>query len=256
MVLLGPHRHVDGGVVVPGQRDAEPVPGRRSNGYKQYGVAHLVRVLRIKRLTELGFSLSRIAAMGDADDHPEDALRTLDAELAATTERLRRARVELGLILRRAIPTDLPPELAPAAGADLSDADRSFTVVLSRVLGPRGLQVWADLLRNLPADPAADAFDDLPADADDATRQDVAERLVPHARALREGHGGLRSAVADAPRGARFTVRTVDRAVEDVYNAAQRDVLRRLQALLPASPGRAAPGPGSPGPASPDPGGT
>lgn len=41
---------------------------RRSNGYKQYGVSHLVRVLRIKRLTALGFSLSQIADMRDGPD--------------------------------------------------------------------------------------------------------------------------------------------------------------------------------------------
>ena len=42
-----------------------PEPERRANGYKQYGVSHLVRLLRITRLTDLGFSLSQIAAMGD-----------------------------------------------------------------------------------------------------------------------------------------------------------------------------------------------
>ena len=71
-------------------------PERRTNGYKQYGVAHLVRLVRIKRLVDLGFSLPQIAAMGEADDHPEQALRELDAELAATIERLQRARDELG----------------------------------------------------------------------------------------------------------------------------------------------------------------
>jgi DNA-binding transcriptional MerR regulator len=29
-------------------------PERRTNGYKQYGVAHLIRLLRIKRLTDRG----------------------------------------------------------------------------------------------------------------------------------------------------------------------------------------------------------
>jgi DNA-binding transcriptional MerR regulator len=47
-----------------------PEPERHSNGYKQYGVAHLVRLLRIKRLVDLGFSLSRIAELGDDDHHP------------------------------------------------------------------------------------------------------------------------------------------------------------------------------------------
>ncbi len=211
-------------------------PERRANGYKQYGVAHLVRVLRIKRLTDLGFSLSQIAAMGDADDHPAEALRTLDAELAATIERLQRVRVELGLILRQSMPTDLPPEFGPAAAeAELSDADRSFVVVLSRVLGPQGLQTWADLLQNLPADPVAADFDHLTADADDATRQDIAERLVPYVHALHAKHPGLRDARTDAPRGSRFAEQTAHKALHDVYNPAQRDVLRRLQVLLRGS---------------------
>ncbi len=207
-------------------------PERHANGYKQYGVAHLVRVLRIKRLTELGFSLSQIAAMGDADDHPEQALRTLDAELAATIERLQRVRVELGLILRQAAPTDLPPEFAAATGARLSDPDRSFLVVLTRVLGPRGLQTYADMLQDLPADPVTTEFDDLPADADDETRQDVAERLAPYVRALNREHPGLRVPDADAPHGPRFVEETVGKAMRELYSPAQLDVLRRTHHLL------------------------
>jgi DNA-binding transcriptional MerR regulator len=96
-----------------------PEPERRSNGYKQYGVAHLVRLLRIKRLVDLGFSLARIAELGEDDHHPADALRTVDAEMGATIERLQRARVELGLILRHHAPADLPADLVPAAARPL-----------------------------------------------------------------------------------------------------------------------------------------
>ncbi|MCS7481975.1 MerR family transcriptional regulator [Umezawaea endophytica] len=213
-------------------------PERRANGYKQYGVAHLVRVLRIKRLADLGFSLPQIAAMGDSDDHPAEALRTLDAELAATIERLQRVRVELGLILRQAAPTDLPPEIAPAAtGAKLSDADRSLIVVLTRVLGPQGLRSYADLLRNLPGDPVADEFDDLPDDADEATRRDVAERMVPYIRRLRAEHPGLRTRHSDAPHSADFIEETVGKALVELYNSAQLDVLHRSEVLLQASAG-------------------
>ena len=212
-------------------------PERRANGYKQYGVAHLVRVLRIKRLTDLGFSLSQIAAMGDADEHPAEALRTLDAELAATIERLQRVRVELGLILRQAAPTDLPPEFAPAAEAQLSEADRSFVVVLTRVLGPQGLQAYADMLQDLPADPAVSEFDDLPADADEPTRRDVAERLAPYVRALYAEHPGLIAPHSDAPHSPRFVEQTIGKALRDLYNLAQLDVLRRTQILLGSAPG-------------------
>lgn len=207
-------------------------PERKANGYKQYGVAHLVRVLRIKRLTDLGFSLSQIAAMGEADDHPEEALRTLDAELAATIERLQRIRLELGVILRQSVPTDLPAEFAPAADTPLSDADRSFVVVLSRVLGPQGLNDYADMLQNLPPDPAAAEFDDLPADADEHTRQSLAERMVPYVRDLHGAHPGLREMHSDAPGGARFAEQTLVKALRDLYNPAQLDILRRVDALL------------------------
>jgi DNA-binding transcriptional MerR regulator len=208
-------------------------PGRRSNGYKQYGVAHLVRLVRIKRLTDLGFSLPQIAAMGDADDHPEQALRDLDAELAATIERLHAARDELAVILKHAAPTDLPPQFVPPATvAKLSDADRSLVVVLTRVLGPRGMEVYSDLLQNAPDEPVASNFDHLPPDADEASRQEIAELLVPYIRAIYEAHPGLVEARTDAPGGARFVDQTIAGAMSELYNAAQLDVLRRANALL------------------------
>lgn len=213
-------------------------PERHGNGYKQYGVAHLVRVVRIKRLTDLGFSLTQITAMGDTGDHPEHELRTLDAELAAKIERLQRVRVELGLILDQAVLTDLPPEIAPAAaGAELSDTDRSFVVVLSRVLGPQGIEAYADMLENLPANPDAAEFDELPADADEHTRQGVAERLAPYARMLRAGHPALATLHSDAPRGARYVEQTLGEAMQDLYNPAQLDVVQRTEVLLRAATG-------------------
>ena len=90
-----------------------PEPERRSNGYKQYGVAHLVRLLRIKRLADLGFSLPQIAELGDDDEHPAEALRALDAELAATIERLHAARAELARDPEQAVP-DRPARRARA----------------------------------------------------------------------------------------------------------------------------------------------
>ena len=65
--------------------------------------------MRLKRLSDLEFSLPQIAAMGDVRDHPAEALRPIDAELAATIKGLQRARVELGLVLHQA--AGLPPAL-------------------------------------------------------------------------------------------------------------------------------------------------
>jgi DNA-binding transcriptional MerR regulator len=207
-------------------------PERRFNGYKQYGVAHLVRVLRIRRLTDLGFSLSQISAMGDADDHPDQELRTLDAELAETIERLQQVRAELGMILREGTPIDLPPEIALAtADTELSETDRSLLVVMTRVLGPRGLRSYAELLRSYQPPPEIAEFDDLPPDVDEHTRQTLAERLAPLIRDLFDEQPGLEALNADAPGGARHAERTIGIAVEDVHNPAQLDVLQRVARL-------------------------
>jgi DNA-binding transcriptional MerR regulator len=208
-------------------------PERRSNGYKQYGVEHLVRLVRIKRLVDLGFSLPQIAALGDEDDHPGAALRELDAELAATIERLQRARDELAELLEHSAPTDLPPDfVAPDTAAKMTDADRKLVVVLSRVLGPRGMRAYAEMMRETPEDPAANELDNLPADADEATRQDLAERLAPYIKAVRDAHPALDDSRADAPRGKRFADRAIDEAMLDLYNPAQLDVLRRAGAIV------------------------
>lgn len=201
-------------------------PERAANGYKRYGVTHLVRLLHIKRLTDLGFSLSRIAAMDEAEQHPEQALRTLDAELAATIERLQRARLDLALLLRHAAPTDLPPHMGLAAtGTELTEADRAFVTVLSRVLGPTALDAYRELLQSPGTLPAGREFDDLPADADERTRQELAERLAPQVRELLTDFPGLTD-TTDAPaRGAEETVRM---AIRELYNPAQVDVMRRM----------------------------
>lgn len=211
-----------------------PEPERRSNGYKQYTVAHLLRLLRITRLAELGFSLPQIAAMGEDDDHPEEALRTLDAELAATIERLQRVRAELDVILRDATPTDLPPGVVtPAADARMSDADRALVVVMTRVLGPVGLQAYTEVLADHgTGELEVPGFDDLAPDADEPTRADLAERLAQHLRALYVEHPELVRPHADAPAGPAFAAQTLGRAIRELYHPAQVDVLRRVEALL------------------------
>ncbi|MFF8092542.1 MerR family transcriptional regulator [Streptomyces sp. NPDC016675] len=209
-------------------------PERRSNGYKQYGVSHLVRLLRIKRLTALGFSLSQIAEMRDGPatgPDPRD-LRALDEELAATIERLQQARAEIGALMRRTTASDLPLRFASLDDtAEFPDPDRSFVTVLDTVLGPSGTDAYADLLHEEPQ-PVARELDELPADADESTRQCLAERLVPYVRGLQARHPGLNDLASDAPRGRQHTARTIGKAITDLYNPAQVDVMRRLHELL------------------------
>jgi DNA-binding transcriptional MerR regulator len=78
-------------------------PGRRPNGYKEYGLPHLVCLLRIRHMVALGVPLSEIsAARSNGVDVPPEVLRRVDAELAVEMERLRRARSTIAAILRDA----------------------------------------------------------------------------------------------------------------------------------------------------------
>lgn len=217
-------------------------PERRANGYKQYRVSHLVRLLRIKRLVDLGFSLERIAETVDEGEHPGHALRTLDAELAATIQRLQRARLELAAMLDRRAPADLPPQLTPDPEMPLSEADRSLVLVMTRLMDEDQLESYGELLRNLPPHPTNREFDELPADAAEDRRQDLAERMVPYLRQLHLDHPDLPDLHVDAPKEAK----TVATAIRELYNPAQLDVIHRTQALMANS---ARPGPDSLSPA-------
>ncbi|MEV5651767.1 MerR family transcriptional regulator [Nocardia sp. NPDC052254] len=202
-------------------------PERGSNGYKHYGVSHLLRVLRVKRLAALGIPLSQIATMGDEDQYPREALQTLDAELASTIDRLQRIRVELALIMKNDVHTDLPPELGGAV-AGLSEADRSYTMILNSVLGPAGLDA---LRQTLNAPPDSAEFDSLPEDADERTRAELAERMTPIVRELYAEHPAL-GKVDDSPVGPERAAQALAVALKDLYNKAQLDVLFRVNQQL------------------------
>ncbi|WDV32000.1 hypothetical protein OIM90_13820 [Streptomyces sp. AD16] len=75
-------------------------------------------------------------------------------------------------------------------------------------------------------------LNELPADADELTRQSLAERLVPYVLGLRSRHPGLSDLASDAPRGRQHTAGTLGKAISDLYNPAQVDVMKRLAGLL------------------------
>jgi hypothetical protein len=105
------------------------------------------------------------------------------------------------------------------------------------VLGAQGLQAYGDMLQDSPSDPALGEFDDLPADADEETRRALAERFVPYLRSLFADHPGIQNVSADAPGGARFADRTAAKALRELYNPAQLDVMVQTHRLLHTRPG-------------------
>ncbi|MBY8859823.1 MerR family transcriptional regulator [Nocardia sp. CA2R105] len=205
------------------------VPERASNGYKQYKITHLVRLMQIKRLSDLGVPLSRIAEMERADQDPDEAIRVLDAELAATAERIDRVRTELAALRRHRAPMHVPPEFAPIS-RQLSQAQQSLLLAYSTVFSEETMAEFRRMI-SVPDD-TEDEFESLPANADDAAIENLAERMLPVIREKHAKHPRLQNPAADSPRGVEPATNTMAQAVAEFYNPAQLRVLQRLNTLL------------------------
>ncbi|MET0135554.1 MAG: MerR family transcriptional regulator [Kibdelosporangium sp.] len=204
-------------------------PERAANGYKRYRVKHLVRLLRVRRLVDLGVPLSDIPAMEESDENAEQTLRALDAELTASIERQQRMRAELALILQRRSLIDLPPGFDGNV-AELSDVERALLLIYSTVLDETAMTTLLEL-HSAPPPPEQAEFDVLPADADEATRQRLAENYATLVRRQYEENPSLKEmATSEA-----LTKSVVLQGLVELYNPAQLDVLQRLNTLIEAN---------------------
>ena len=206
------------------------LPERASNGYKQYGVAHLVRVLQITRLSALGVPLSQVATMGRADQDPDEAIRVLDAELAASIERLQRVRAELARDPAAPCPGRRPGGVQRRVRGPVrrrpQDADDLPAASSTSAGPPTCASSWRrsrgpGRRRVRPAAP----------DADDATRDRVAEGLAPAVRRQLERHARLTDFGSYASGSPDVAQSTVVQAMGELYNPAQLDVLYRTHLL-------------------------
>lgn len=163
-------------------------PERRSNGYREYDVHDLIRVLRIRRLASLGIPLERMPdLLDDLGDDAGELLDELDAELAQQIDRLTTQRRLIARLRDQNAAPDLPPELAPflavfaAAGLppELVKIDRDQSVLLAHLVGEDGMPHLAGFYRRL-SDPGlapavagiSERFGRL---GPDSTEQDIAE---------------------------------------------------------------------------------
>ncbi|CAH0161939.1 MerR family transcriptional regulator [Microbacterium foliorum] len=158
-----------------------PEPERLPNGYKQYDTAHLVTVLRIKRMSSLGLSLEQIAEMLENPGSGEDQLRTLDSELTDTISRLERVRAEV----RRALDTGADPDITPEALAAMSalgrdERGRNLAILVTDLRLPAHLSNVFDAITESPGEFTAlnEAFTKLDPDASDAETQQMAIEIT------------------------------------------------------------------------------
>lgn len=206
-------------------------PDRRLNGYKQYGVRHLVQLLRIRRFVALGLPLAHIPAVEADGEAGHEMLRDLDAELREGIERLERARAGIAAIVHADAPADAPVGFE-AVASDLSEAERALLHISGQLLDAHAM---ADVRRMVVVDDAVEAvgaqIDALAPDADDASRDRLARLLAPILAQNLAAYPWLRDPSAHLSRSARVARQTVSAAVAELCNSAQRDVLVRAGRL-------------------------
>jgi DNA-binding transcriptional MerR regulator len=130
-------------------------PERSVNGYRDYDVRHLVRLLRITRLTELGLPLASLPDVLDDSQAAETLLDELDRQAAAEIERLTNRRAAIGGLRGSGAMPDLPPELAtygPTISAvagvapDLARNEHEQMVLIAHLLGENSASALAAAL--------------------------------------------------------------------------------------------------------------
>ncbi|MGJ9371731.1 MerR family transcriptional regulator [Nesterenkonia sp. CF4.4] len=206
-------------------------PERRTNGYKQYGVRHLVQLLKIRRLVDLGLPLGQVGAVKAGSEGGQEVLRELDAELVAGIERLQQAQADLTAILREDAPADAPAGFESVASR-LSESDRSILHISGQLYDA---QAMADLRRMVEVDETIDRvgaqIDRLPPDADEASRERLVQLLAPVLAQNLADYPWLLNQSERLSRSESVVRRTISEAIADLYNSAQLDVFFRASLI-------------------------
>ncbi|RUQ98142.1 MerR family transcriptional regulator [Labedella endophytica] len=206
------------------------LPERDTNGYKRYTARHLVCLVRIRRLTELGVPLASIEQVGSSGPEAQEELRAVDAVLAADLAKLRRSREDIAAILHDQAPIDTPRGFESVA-ARLSPADRAVLHVVTRLADDD--EAVASLRDTISRGSiiAAEEFAALRADASERSRERVAERFAAESSRWRSIDDLASLASGRRPRRSPTeTRRIIADTFLEVYNPAQRDVVERVTA--------------------------
>ena len=200
-------------------------PERRYNGYKQYEVQHLVSLLRIRRLAEIGVPLSQISDMSVCSEGTPDTLRDLDLTLQETIERLGQARVDIAGILRDNLPAGVPAGLDLAVSRS-SEPARSTVHVHTQLYNAAAL---AEIQRIAESgtDGLGAELDRLRHDADEEARRRLVDRLATKLAQHLVDHPWSEAPATHLSNGRHLTSQTTAEAARELSNPAQLDVLHR-----------------------------
>ncbi|APU15610.1 MerR family transcriptional regulator [Actinoalloteichus fjordicus] len=214
-------------------------PPRSAGGYRRYDVGHLVRLLRITRLTALGVPLSALPPVLDDPGAAEQLLEEFDRQAAAEIERFTARRASIAVLRRTGSPPDLPPELAafrsapePAVPATMARYEHEQLLLVGHLLGEAG---HAELIALLSAGTATVApltarFYALDSDTPDDEVAALIDDLVAHLEPMVARLTAL-------PAIDRRASALVDELGEHNLRPVQHRVLRRVEQRLIRSDG-------------------
>lgn len=217
-------------------------PPRGSNGYRDYDVHDLVRLLRIRRLASLGVPLERMPDLLDAPSDGAALLDELDTELAEQIARLTEQRALIARVRALGAPPDIPADLAPflaffaAAGApsELTRIDRDQSILLAHLIGEERMPQLVRFYERVsdPAiAPAVVSFSERFALVGPHTAEQEARALVSDF--LHAFGPLLTESSADAmPTMSRAAEQLIAEYTGDVLNPMQRRVLADLVAAV------------------------
>jgi len=206
-----------------------PEPERLSNGYKQYTSLHLVLVLRIARLANLGFTLEDIAAMLDSEERGRESLRGLRTEIDSRIAELVRIRAEIDELVRLGASPDLSPEALLAMEALGHDpVSRNVAIVLAHLVPKDDNLSFIETVKGAADEfaPINQAILELPDTADATEITALADRAVT---AITEfyAEADVPTSVGDAATD-RMHADTLTAVATEGMNGAQRRVMRLI----------------------------
>ncbi|MBF4460265.1 MerR family transcriptional regulator [Pseudoclavibacter sp. VKM Ac-2867] len=206
-------------------------PERRANGYKSYGVQHLVRVLQVRRLSELGVPLSKVPDAVAGGDQRE-LLRELHSELETSIRHLERIRDEVGSLMAHGAPLDTPSGFEGIADG-MTPTDRTLASIFGQVYDDPAMQDIRAMFEDGQARFAElDAtFEALTVDASEEARSAVVQQMLPALRENLERYPWLLT----EPRTRQTPPLAQSALIESMralYNDAQLEVLLRALAQV------------------------
>lgn len=224
-----------------------PDSARGLNGYRTYTGDHVVRLLRIKRLTSLGLSLDEVAQiLADPGGSTADRLLVeLDRALADQMSAIRTQRRVIAEMRQVQSPVDPLPEFAARLAAmcrlgrlDATEGQRLLTELVAGFDGDTAAALEGRL-DEIMGDPEAERLTELGnrlADlTDDASDEMVDDLALDYGRALVDLYDGFcdgrTNAVWSVPQ---VPERLIAALAPESLSPKQHDVLRRATTVLAA----------------------